>query len=186
MRLAAPLLFWLAAAAPAAAQTCEASVYGKIGEVAVELAGNQPGATAKVSWAAESREGVGVETENFSRPGLLLDFTMDGAKLSPTDVMVTISRISGEGRSRPPPLSQLRVQATPKGGTAAKWQAETPAPGEAALLKQLQQKWPDELLIEAFIGDRIVASSVFDLTVLPAVREAATQAAADAAKSCSG
>lgn len=185
MRLAAPFLFWLAVAAPAAAQTCEASIFGKIGEVTTTLTDKTPGAAATVAWAMEGREGVGVETENFSRPGLLVDFTMDGAKLSPTDVMVTISRISGEGRSRPPPLSQVRVQATPRGGTAAKWEAEKPAPGEAAILKQLQQKWPDELLVEAFIGDRIVASAIFDLTVLPAVREAATQAAADALKSCS-
>lgn len=178
MRLVAPFLFWAAATASATAQVCEASVSGKPGEViaSLETGGRGP---VSVMWAVERREGMGEESDHFARPGLMLDFTMamDGA-LVPSRAFVSVTRYSDPKLGRAPAMSEVRVQAKPKGSDAVAWAGDDSASGEAALVKRLTEAWPDELAVEVVAGGKMLAGSVFDLAVLSEVRAMARQAAA--------
>lgn len=178
MRLVAPFLFWAAAAAPAAAQVCEASISGKPGEViaSLETGKREP---VSITWAVERREGMGEESDHFARPGLMLDFTMapDGA-LVPSRALVSVTRYSDSKLGRAPAMSEVRVRATPRGSDAIVWAGDDPASGEAALVKRLKEAWPEELTVEVVAGGKVLAGSVFDLAVLSDVRAMAQQAAA--------
>jgi hypothetical protein len=169
-------------AAPAAAQACEASVSGKAGEVSVVRQAGDAAGPVLVSWAVERREGVGEETDHFSRPGLLLD---TGMSMVPSAVNVMISRYSDPDIGRAPPLSEVRVRATPKGAAAVEWKASDAAKGHAALAKQLREAWPDELVIELRLADgSVAASSTFDLSMRADAEALAREAAAKAAETC--
>ncbi|MDP3492488.1 MAG: hypothetical protein Q8R82_05200 [Hyphomonadaceae bacterium] len=178
MRFAALLLAWLTAAAPAAAQACEASVISKPGEVIAALEGGRTGPVL-VMWSVERREGVGEEADHFARPGLMIDFRVgaDGA-LAPERVVVSVTRYSDPELGRAPPLSEVRVRAVPAGSRAIEWGGDDPSKGEAALAKQLKGAWPAELVVEVVARGVVVASSTFDLSVLPVVRGTALQAIA--------
>lgn len=174
MRFAAPFLLWLAIAGPAAAQACEASVSGKVGEVVAARSG--AGRPALVTWAVERREGVGEETDHFARPGLMLDFTIatDGA-LVPVRAMAPVTRYSDPELGRAPPMSEVQVRAIAAGAGAIIWRGDDPAKGEAALVKRLREAWPRELVIEVVARGEVLASATFDLSVLPEVRTMALQ-----------
>jgi len=175
MRHAAPFLLWLAIAGPAAAQACEASVSGKVGEVIVTQSSKAKPALA--TWAVERREGVGEESDHFARPGLMLDFTMaaDGA-LVPARAMVAITRYSDPDLGRAPEMSEVQVRAVAAGAGPIEWRGDDPARGEVALAKRLREMWPRELVIEVVARGEVRASATFDLSVLPEVRGMAGQA----------
>ncbi len=180
MRLAAPFMLWLAAAAPAAGQVCEASISGKPGEVIATLDSGARGPVS-VMWSVERREGVGEETDHFARPGLMLDFSVagGGGGLVPSRAVVSVTRYSDPELGRAPEMSEVSVRATPKGSGVIVWIGNEPAKGEAALVKRLKEVWPDELAVEVVAaGGDVLAGSVFDLSVLPDVRAMARQAAA--------
>jgi len=179
MRLAAPFLLLLAAAAPAAAQVCEASISGKPGEVIATLDSGARGPVS-VMWSVERREGAGEETDHFARPGLMLDFSMTGdGGLVPSRAVVSVTRYSDPELGRAPEMSEVSVRTTPKGSDVIVWIGNDPAKGEAALVKRLKEVWPDELAVEVVAaGGDVLAGSVFDLSVLPDVRAMARQAAA--------
>lgn len=174
-------------AAPAAAQACEASVSGKVGEVSVVRQAGGAAGPVLATWAVERREGVGEETDHFSRPGLLLDANLAGAggAFVPTTLNVMISRYSDPDIGRAPPLSEVRVRAMPKGAAVVEWKASEAAKGHAALAKQLREAWPDELVIELRLADgSVAASSTFDLSARAEAETLARQAAAKAAETC--
>ena len=169
-------------AAPAAAQACEAGVSGRAGEVSVVRSAAGVAGPILVSWAVERKEGVGEETDHFSRPGLLLDTDMS---MVPSAVNVTISRYSDPDIGRAPPLSEVRVWAKAKGSAALEWQASDAAKGQAALAKQLRDAWPDELVIALLLpGGRVAARSTFDLSMRAGAETLAREAAAKAAETC--
>ena len=178
MRFAACLLAWLTVTVPAAAQVCEASVMGKPGEVIATLDSGKPGAWS-VMWSVERREGVGEETDHFARPGLVIDFGMaaDDA-LVPTRAAVSVTRYSDPELGRAPPLSDVRVRATPAGSHAIEWVGDDPSKGEVALARQLKDAWPVELVVDIVAHGDVVASSTFDLSVSAEVRAMARQAIA--------
>lgn len=175
MRFAAPFLLSLAIAGPAAAQACEASVIGKVGEVVAARSG--AGKPALVTWAVERREGVGEESDHFARPGLMLDFTIaaDGA-LVPARAMAPVTRYSDTELGRAPAMSEVQVRAIAAGAGAISWRGDDPAKGEAALVKQLREAWPQELVIEVVTRGEVQASATFDLSALSEVRAMALQA----------
>ena len=178
MRFAACLLAWSTVTVPAAAQVCEASVIGKSGEVIATFDSGKPGEWS-VMWSVERREGVGEETDHFARPGLVIDFGMaaDDA-LVPTRAAVSVTRYSDPELGRAPSLSAVRVRATPGGARAIEWVGDDPSKGEAALAKQLEDAWPTELVIDIVIRGDVVASSTFDLSILPETQRMALQAVA--------
>lgn len=178
MRFAASLLVWLMVTAPAVAQVCEASVTGKPGEVIATLDSGKAGPIL-VAWSVERREGVGEETDHFARPGLMIDFRLavDQA-LIPARAVVSVTRYSDPELGRAPPLSDVRVRATPAGSRPIEWVGDDPSKGEAALAKQLNDAWPAELVIDIVARGDVVASSTFDFSVLPEVRGMVRQAIA--------
>jgi hypothetical protein len=184
MRLAVPFLLWLAAAGAAAAQpaTCEASATGKAGEV-IALVEKGKTLPTLVTWVVERREGVGEESDHFSRPGLMVDFTT-GPALTVSGALVNVTRIS-RGGALPLSLSQVRVRAR-AGGDVEEWPADDTSGGEARLMKRLKANWPAELRIDLVLDGEIAASSTFDLSVLPAVETMARQAADEAVRKCAG
>lgn len=178
MRFVAPLLVWLTVIAPAAAQVCEASVSGKPGEV-IATVDDGKGGPVLVAWSVERREGVGEETDHFARPGLMIDFRVAADEaLVPARAVVSVTRYSDPELGRAPPLSDVRVRATPAGARAIEWVGDDPSKGEAALAKQMKDAWPAELVIDIVARGDVVASSTFDLSVLPEVRRMALQAIA--------
>jgi hypothetical protein len=166
-------------AAPAIAQepVCEGTVSNDVGEVIASV--DARGATI-VSWAVERREGVGQESDNFARPGLLIDFTMsnDRALGTPRQVEVLISRFSESERKPPPPLSSVSVQVK-AGGEPIVWPGDDSRDGSAKLIARLKESWPNEVVVDLVDkAGKLVASATFDLSKRPVVEKLAREARA--------
>jgi hypothetical protein len=178
MRFSVLVLTVAISATPAMAQApvCEESVSGDIGEVIASV--DARGATT-ISWAVERREGVGQESDNFARPGLLLDFGMQaGALGAPLRVEVLISRYTENERLAPPPMSSVSVRAK-AGGEPVVWAGDKPKDGQAELALRLKEAWPDELVIDVVDkAGKLVASASFDLSKRPVAEKMAREAQA--------
>ncbi|MFT3725464.1 MAG: hypothetical protein QM773_17995 [Hyphomonadaceae bacterium] len=164
-------------AAPAMAQVCEESVSGDIGEVIASV--DARGATA-ISWAVERREGVGQESDNFARPGLLIDFTMSTDRVlgPPLQVEVLISRFSESERKPPPPLSSVSVRVN-AGGAPITWPGDNSRDGSAKLIARLKEAWPNEVVADLVDkSGKVLASATFDLSKRPLVEKMAREARA--------
>jgi hypothetical protein len=174
-------------ASPVAAQseTCEASLTGPMGEVMALVERGRTRATS-IAWFVRRQEGVGEESDHFSRPDLTLDFFYphEAASLALAALEIGVSRYSDREVGRAPKLSDVRVRASPAGGLASEWVASDPNKGQAALAKQLKQSWPPTLTFDLKVGNAVVASATFDLSVLPAVERLAREAEAEAFRKC--
>lgn len=182
MRSAIFLSAWLAAASPliavsAHAQTCEGSAIGKVGEVFVTAA---PGGET-ATWIVERVEGEGIETANFSRPSLMIDFTFaEGELQAPEATVVSISRISSGAAGRAPDLSTVWVEAR-MDQRVIEWRASESGKGERALADALAKQWPGELVITLQAGRHggaELASAKFPLARLPDAQLLAREALA--------
>jgi hypothetical protein len=179
MRSAIFLSAWLAAALPvsANAQTCEGSAIGKAGEVFVTAA---PGGET-ATWIVERAEGEGIETANFSRPSLMLDFSFAGGELKgPEATVVSISRISSGAAGRAPDLSTVWVEARMDQGVID-WRASESGKGERALADALSRQWPEELIVTLQAGRHggaELASAKFPLSRRPEAQQLAREALA--------
>jgi len=160
--LAGPLVLLMSAAPGVAqAQSCEASVAGKIGEVFVSV---ESGGTL-VSWAVEPRTGVGEESDHFARPGLVLDFKPGRSGALELDAVVTsVTRYEDAATGRAPPMSRVQVSAKPDDGADVTWAATNAARGESELAKQMKARWPNALVLSVRFDGKIVAEAAFDLT----------------------
>lgn len=179
MRLCGLLLSAVMCAAPAIAQepVCEGTVSNDVGEVIASV--DARGATI-VSWAVERREGVGQESDNFARPGLLIDFTMstDRVLTAPRQVEVLISRFSESERKPPPPLSSVSVHVK-AGGEPIVWPGDDSRDGSAKLIASLEESWPNEVVVDLVDkAGKLVASATFDLSKRPVVEKLAREARA--------
>jgi hypothetical protein len=188
MRSAIFLSAWLAAALPviavsAHAQTCEGSAIGKAGEVFVTATARGETAT----WIVERIEGEGIETANFSRPSLMLDFIFAGGDLKgPEATVVSISRISSGAAGRAPDLGTVWVEAR-MDQRVIDWRASESGKGERALADALSRQWPGELVITLQAdrhGGAELASAKFPLARLPDAQQLAREALA--ARKCPG
>ena len=187
MRSAFFLATWIAAApfdaAPAHAQTCEGSATGKPGEVFVTA--NSRGETA--TWIVERIEGEGVETANFPRPSLMLDFTFAQGKLDgPTATVVSISRISSAAAGRAPDLDTVWVEAK-MDQRVINWRATDGGNGQRALAEALSKEWPATLIVTLRVGQyggAELASASFALSRRPDAQELAREALAS--RKCPG
>lgn len=179
MRLCGLLLSAVMCAAPAIAQepVCEGTASNDVGEVIASV--DARGATI-VSWAVERREGVGQESDNFARPGLLIDFTMstDRVLTAPRQVEVLISRFSESERKPPPPLSSVSVRVK-AGGEPIVWPGDDSRDGSAKLIARLKESWPNEVVVDLVDkAGKLVASATFDLSKRPVVEKLAREARA--------
>jgi hypothetical protein len=182
MRSALIIAMWLAAASPALAQTCEGSAKGKAGEVFVAAA---PGGDM-ATWILERVEGVGMESDHFARPALMLDFGFArGALSGPDKAVVSITRFSGPDVGRAPELSAVWVEAQLDGREVA-WRASD-RDGETSLAEALRAQWPAKLTI-ALRAERGAATALaeasFDLSARPAAEKLARDALAS--RACRG
>lgn len=172
-----------ALAAPVHAQTCEGSAIGKAGEVFVTA--NPRGETA--TWIVERTEGEGMETANFSRPSLMLDFTFADGKLDgPTATVVSISRISSDAAGRAPELDTVWVEAR-MDQRVINWRATDGGKGERALADALSRQWPSTLVVTLQAGRQggtELASAEFPLSRRPDAEMLARKALA--ARTCPG
>lgn len=164
-------------AAPSHAQTCEGSAIGKAGEVFVTASPRSETAT----WIVERIEGEGMETANFSRPSLMLDFTFALGKLDgPTATVVSISRISSDAAGRAPELDTVWVEAR-VGERVINWRASESGKGERALTDALRSQWPATLVVTLQAGRQggpELASAQFPLSRLPDAKLLAREALA--------
>jgi hypothetical protein len=186
MRSALFLAAWVAAALPlgaAHAQTCEGSAVGKAGEVFVTA--NPRGDMA--TWIVERVEGEGLETANFSRPTLMLDFTFaQGAFDGPIAAVVSISRISSGAVGPAPDLSTVWVEAK-LDQRVINWRASESGKGERALAEALSDQWPATLVVTLQAGRQggaELASATFPLSRRPDAQALARQALAS--RKCPG
>lgn len=182
MRSAFFIAMWLAAAAPAPAQTCEGSAKGKAGEVFVAAATGGEVAT----WILERVEGVGMESDHFARPALMLDFGFArGALSGPDKAVVSITRFSDPDVGRAPELSTVWVEARLDGREVV-WRASD-RNGETSLAEALRAQWPAKLTI-ALKAERGAAATLaeasFDLSARPAAEKLAREALAS--RTCGG
>jgi hypothetical protein len=159
MRLAALLLLWPVIAAPALAQTCDAS--GEAGEVFEAVVQGKPA----VGWDVKRSENVGEESDHFARPRLALTFAIDRGKLSgPLAASVHVSTYSDSDVGAAPSLNTMRMRAKADDRAAVEWGVDWAA-GEATLAAGLRAQWPRALVIDVIGPDGAVASSgVFDLS----------------------
>ena len=167
----------LMSVAPAAAQTqfCDASVKGEIGEVTAMV---DRGMTL-VSWAVEPRVGVGEESDNFARPGLVLDFTLGRAGAPELSAVITsVTRYEDAATGRAPAMSRVRVQAKPEPGSVVAWQATRAAQGERELAEQMRARWPVALTLSVTYEGKLMAASEFDLSTRNAAERMAREALA--------
>lgn len=171
-----------AVGAPAFAQTCDASVSGKAGDVTVMRDAQRGTAT----WVVDRGVVHGEETSQFARPGLELDFALkaDGSLGALDRLEVTITRISDPETGRTPSLRDVEVTAALDGGRALSARGSDSGDMQKQLLEAMRKRWPDklEVVLVAAGGGRVHASAVFDLTMLGAASELARQASAK----CSG
>lgn len=179
MRLCGLLLSAVMCAAPAIAQelVCEGSVSNDVGEVIASV--DARGATM-ISWAVERREGVGQESDNFARPGLLIDFSMSTDRVlgAPRQVEVLISRFSESERKPPPPLSSVGVRVKAAGEPIV-WPGDDSREGSAKLIARWKESWPNEVVVDLVDkAGKLVASATFDLSKRPVVEKLAREARA--------
>jgi len=128
---------------PALAQACEGSAKSKAGEVYVTAEAGGETAT----WIVERTEDVGVETANFSRPSLMLDFVFARGELTgPEATVVSISRISSEAAGNAPNLGAVWVEAEMDGRVIG-WRASDSSKGHRALAEALRKQWPAKLVV---------------------------------------
>lgn len=183
MRSGLFLAAWIAASLPAQAQTCEGSAIGKAGEVFVTASPRSETAT----WIVERIEGEGMETANFSRPSLMLDFAFgDGKFDGPTATVVSISRISSPAAGSAPDLGTVWVEAR-VGERVVNWRASESGKGERALAEALRNQWPDSLTVTLQAGRQggaELASAVFPLSKRPDAQALAREALAS--RKCAG
>jgi hypothetical protein len=183
MRSAIFLAVWIAAALPAHAQTCEGSAIGKAGEVFVTA--NPRGETA--TWIVERVEGEGIETANFSRPALMLDFAFAGGEFDgPTATVVSISRISSQAAGSAPDLGTVWVEAR-LGERVINWRASESGKGERELAEALRREWPATLVVTLQAdrrGGAELASATFPLSLRPAAQALTREALAS--RKCPG
>lgn len=162
---------------PVDAQTCEGSAIGKAGEVFVTAGSGRETAT----WIVERVEGEGIETDNFPRPALMLDFEFTDGELSgPYAAVVPISRISSEAVGRAPELDVVWVEAR-LDDRVVSWRASDVGKGERALAEALTKLWPANLLVtlqEGRHGGVALASAAFPLSLRPEAQALARAALA--------
>lgn len=179
MRLAVPLLLWLGVAAPALAQTCDAS--GAAGDVfQAKVLGK-----AAVGWDVKRDEDVGEESDHFARPRLSLSFESVGGKLvGPVAASVSVSTYSDPDVGQAPSLNTMRMRAKADDRPAVEWGAGLGVDwvaGEGLLAAELRANWPRSLVIDVVGPDGAVASSgMFDLSL----RVGAEKTAAGLPASC--
>jgi hypothetical protein len=187
------LLFLLAAglviAAPASAQIvqCEGSADGKAGEVLAAYDLGKDGQVQKLtmSFLPERVEDVGVESDYFARPRILLDYRLNeaGELAGPTAANVMITRFSNPGAGKPPPMSTVDVKATAAPTEPLSWNAADPTAGERRLASMLRDQKPAKLKIDVVNkAGKVLASADFDLSKTEQVQKLVTQAKADGDK----
>lgn len=162
MCLPALLVLCLGLAAPAFAQTCDAST--PAGDI---FRADPVRGKPALGWDVKRFENVGQESEHFSRPALSLIFTVgdDGRLAGPLEASVSITSNSDLSLGPAPPLSAMRLRAKVDAQPVIDWNAASGL-GEASLAKALREAWPRELVIEIVGPDGVVVgSAAYDVAV---------------------
>ena len=162
--------------APAFAQTCDVTVSGKAGDVTVMR--DAQGATAL--WVVERGVMHGEESRQFARPSLELDFALkaDGSLGAVQRLEIGITRISDLETGQTPSLRGVEMKAQLDDGRVLTARASDSGDLQRELLQAMQKTWPRKLearLVTAGDGG-VLASAVFDLTMLDAASALARQA----------
>jgi hypothetical protein len=166
--------------------TCEGSASGKIGEVIASYELEKSGSVKSlaVNWLPERKDGAGVESDNFSRPSLILDYriTDAGVLAGPTGASVLITSFKGDDGKPAPPRSSVTIHASAAGAEPVDWAANTTT-GEKALAKLVNEKAPAALMIELKDkAGKTLASSEYDLSQTAEAQRLAQEAKADGDK----
>ncbi len=162
--------------APSFAQTCEVTVSGKAGDVTVMR--DAQGAMAL--WVVERGVLHGEESSQFARPGLELDFALkpDGSLGALQRLEVAITRISDLETGQTPSLRNVNLTARLDDGRVMTAGAADSGEMQGRLLQAMQKSWPRKLEARLLAtGDGgVLASAVFDLTMLDAASALTRQA----------
>jgi hypothetical protein len=166
--------------------TCEGSASGKVGEVIASYELEKSGSVKSliVNWLPERKDAAGVESDNFSRPSLILDYriTDAGALAGPSGASVLITSFKDNDGKAPPPRSSVKVHASAAGAEPVEWMSNTTT-GEKDLAKLVGEKAPAALMIELRDkAGKVLASSEYDLSQTAEVQKLATEAKADGDK----
>lgn len=175
--------------APASAQAvqCEGSAYDSIGEALATYTIDAQGQPQKliVSFLPERVEDVGVESDYFARPRVLLDYRMNdaGELAGPVSANVMVTRFSNPGAGKPPPMSAVQVRGVAPPGETVSWAGHEPVAGEKKLADMVRESKPAKLTIDIVGKDgKKLASADFDLSKTAEMQKLAGEAKADADK----
>lgn len=166
--------------------TCEGSASGKVGELIASYELEKSGSVKSlvVNWLPERKDGVGVESDNFSRPSLILDYriTDAGVLAGPSGASVLITSFKDNDGKPAPPRSSVTIHAGAAGAEPINWAANTTT-GEKELAKLVADKSPAVLMIELKDkAGKVLASSEYDLSQTAEAQKLAQEAKADGDK----
>lgn len=126
----------------------------------------------------------GQESTFFSRPQLMLDFSLTEAGVleGPSNAEMLVSRVTSGGKSGPT-LSEMKVRATMPGAEPMSWEWSGQANGQKLLAQALRDTKPAKLTLQLIDKtDKVVAGSAWGLPTLEKLTPLAVKAKAGADK----